>query len=66
MLNNFLEHVVTLVFSQDLYAFDLKVSVVIIFAGCPCSYFHETLTFVDFYMVMHSYQIKLQEAVSVL
>ena len=54
MLNNFLEHVVTLVFSQDLYAFDIKVSVEIIFAGRSYSYFQDTLTFVDFYIVMHS------------
>ena len=45
---------------------DIKVSVEIIFAGSPCSYFPETLTFVDFYIEMHSKQLKLNEAVSVL
>ena len=55
MLNNFLKCMVTpcFFFSTGSLCFDIKVSVEIIFAGCPCSYFQETLTFVDFYIAMH-------------
>ena len=64
MLNNFLKRMVTPCFSTVSLCFDIEVSVEIIFAGSPCSYFQETLTFVDFYIVMHTLQLKLQEAVS--
>ena len=46
--------------------FDIKVSVEIIFDGSLCSYFRETICFVDFYIVMQSLDLKLQLAVSVL
>ena len=53
MLNNFLIcKVIPCFFPRNLYALT-KVSVEIIFAGSPCSYFQETLTFVDFYIAMH-------------
>ena len=64
MLNNFLKHMVTPCFSTGSLCFDMKVSVEIIFAGSPSSYFQETLTFVEFYIVTHSQQF--QEAVFVL
>ena len=54
MLNNFLKRMVTPCFSTVSLCFDIEVSVEIIFAGYPCSYFQETLTFVDFYIAMHS------------
>ena len=66
MLNNCLKRMGNPCFSIGSLCFDMKVSVEIIFAGSPCSYFQETLTFVDFYIVMRSQQLKLQEAVSVL
>ena len=55
MLNNFLKGMVTpCFFSTGSLCFHRKVSVEIIFADCPRSCFQETLTFVDFYIVMHS------------
>ena len=54
MLINFLKRMVTPCFSMGSLCFDIKVSVEIIFAGSPCSYFQEILTFVDFYIVIHS------------
>ena len=54
MLNNFLKRMVTPGFSTESLCFHIKVSVEIIFVDCPCSNFQETLTFVDFYIAMHS------------
>ena len=42
MLNYFLKRMVTPCFSTGSLCFDMKVSVEIIFAGSPCSYFQET------------------------
>ena len=63
MLNNFLKRMLTPFFSIGSLCFHIKVFVEIIFANCPWSNFQETLTFVDFYIAMHSQQLKLQEAV---
>ena len=41
-------------FSTGSLCFHIKVSVEILFADCPWSYFQETLTFLDFYIAMHS------------
>ena len=43
MLNNFLKRMVTPCFSTGSLSFDISVET--IFAGCPCSYVQETLTF---------------------
>ena len=54
MLSNFLKRVATPSFSTGSLWLDIKVSVEIIFADCPWSYFPETLNFVDFYIAMRS------------
>ena len=66
MLSNFLKREATPSLPTGSLWLDIKVSVEIIFADCPWSYFPETLNFVDFYIAMLSSQLKLQEAVSVL
>ena len=54
-LQNFFERMVVPRFlSTGSLCLDIHVSVEIIFAGSPCFYLQETLTFVDFYIVMHS------------